>query len=419
MGSEFSSSNPCLPSFLSRANIPAMAPLRIALIGLSRAAKTSWASQGHLPYLLSERGRQRYQIAALLNSSKDAAKKAIEEYKLSPDVKAYGSPQDLAADPDIDLVVCTTRVDVHYDTIKPSVEAGKNVFVEWPLAENLSRATELANAAKKSGSGTLIGLQGRVAPSVLKLKELLQKDTIGKVLSSEFQAYTPGGGGESISEGLSYFLDKKVGGNPVVIAFGHSELPSPDIGRRVVADDATAIDFVHSVLGEFESSNAHLQIQRPNQTIINRDTGATRPAQSDVPDLVSLHGTLKSSNYVAEGASLVANFCTGPPFPGTSPFVWTITGEKGRIRLSNERGPFIQSEGSGWPTPIQVEDFASQEVKEVSWEWEDWQEPLIPRGRNIAKIYDLYYESGINDSGLVDFSDAVVRHAQLDRMLYE
>lgn len=200
-----------------------MAPIRIALIGLSQSAKTSWASEGHLPYLLSDRGRERYKITALLNSSQEAAKRAVVAYDLGSDVKAYGSPEELAADPDIDLVVCTTRVDVHYSTIKPSVTAAKNVFVEWPLAENVSRASELAEMTKKSGSKTLIGLQARVAPATLKLKELIQSGAIGKVVSSDVQAYTSRGGGFSMSEGLAYFLDKKVGGNPVTIAFGHSE----------------------------------------------------------------------------------------------------------------------------------------------------------------------------------------------------
>ena len=200
-----------------------MAPIRIALIGLSQTAKTSWANDGHLPYLLSERGRQRYQIAALLNSSEEAARRAIQYYKLPPDVKAYGSPQALAADPDIDLVVCITRVDVHYDTIRPSVEAGKSVYVEWPLAENSGRAKELADLASQNGSKTLIGLQARVAPVVLKVKELLKAEAIGKLVSSDVKAFSPYGGRDSISEGLAYFLDKKVGGNPVTIAFGHSK----------------------------------------------------------------------------------------------------------------------------------------------------------------------------------------------------
>ena len=198
-----------------------MAPIGVALIGLSGKAKTSWASAAHLPYLLSDRGRQSYKIVALCNSSEEAARTAIKAYSLASDVKAYGSPQDVAADPGIDLVVCATRVDVHYSTIEPSVKAGKNVFVEWPLAENVGRATELANLAKESGSKTLIGLQARVSPAVHKVKEII--GSIGKVLSSDVLGFTPGGGGNEISEGLAYFMDKSIGGNPVTIAFAHSE----------------------------------------------------------------------------------------------------------------------------------------------------------------------------------------------------
>lgn len=153
----------------------------------------------------------------------EAAKKAIEFYKLPKDTKAYGSPQSLASDPEVDLIVCTTRVDVHYDTIKPSIEAGKAVFVEWPLAENASRARELHHLAEHSGSRTVVGLQARVAPSVLKVKQILQSAEMGKVLSSNVYAYASYSDRDSISEGLAYFLDKKVGGNPVTIAVGHSK----------------------------------------------------------------------------------------------------------------------------------------------------------------------------------------------------
>lgn len=377
-----------------------MAPIRLALIGLSEAAKTSWASQGHLPYLLSERGKERYKITALLNSSVDAAKRAIEAYSLGSDVKAYGAPQDLAADKDIDLVACTTRVDVHYETIKPSVEAGKNVFVEWPLAENATRARELAEAAKKSGSKTIVGLQGRVAPPILKLKQLVRDGTIGKVVSSDFTAFTPGGGGDSMSEGLAYFLDKKVGGNPVTIAFAHT------------------IDYVHLVLGGYASSDAHVQIERPNQSTVDAKTGEKRPVTSDVPDLVSVHGTLKSSDYVTEGATLIANFRSGPPFPGTTPFVWTITGEKGRLRISCDRGPFIQSLAAGSPIHIEVEDFGTGDLKSIPWDWQSWEEPTQARGRCIGRLYDLYYDGKTAENDVADFDAAVARHKQIDAILY-
>ena len=71
------------------------------------------------------------------------------------------------------------------------------------------------------------------------------------------------------------------------------------------------IDFVHSILGEFEHFDSHTQLRRPQQVVYDAQTGAERHTTSDVPDLVSVHGTLKPSTHVVDGATLVINFRTG------------------------------------------------------------------------------------------------------------
>lgn len=201
-----------------------MSPIRVAIIGLSSSASTSWASGAHLPYLLSSRGREKYQIVALLNSSVDAARAAIAHYGLdAKTVKPYGDPNALAADSDVDLVVNCTRVDVHHPSILPSVQAGKNVFVEWPLADNVQRAKELAETVEKNGAKSIVGLQGRVAPPVVKLRELLEEGVIGKVLSSEISGFGGTNDRSSLPPGLAYFTDRSVGGNVYTIGFGHCE----------------------------------------------------------------------------------------------------------------------------------------------------------------------------------------------------
>lgn len=198
-----------------------MSPIRLAIIGLSSSAATSWAKNAHLPYLLSARGRERYQIVALCNSSIEAAERAISAFDLPSETRAYGDAQDVADDPNIDFVVNCTRVDVHHQTILPSVKAGKNVFVEWPLAHDLSHVRELADAAESSGSQTLVGLQGRVTPVILKLRELLLEGRIGKVLSSEVRAAGGTVDRKFITSALGYFTQRAIGGNVVTIGFGH------------------------------------------------------------------------------------------------------------------------------------------------------------------------------------------------------
>lgn len=93
-------------------------------------------------------------------------------------------PLDLAKDKSIDLVVCSTRVDRHFSTVRSSIIAGKDVFVEWPLEKNLAIVKEMNELAKKHGGRTIVGLQGRYSEPVVKIKSLVDGGRIGKVLGS-------------------------------------------------------------------------------------------------------------------------------------------------------------------------------------------------------------------------------------------
>jgi len=195
-----------------------MAPIRVALIGLSAAATgTNWAASAHLPYLLKS---SHYTITALCNSSVEAAQKAIQAYKLPGTTKAYGSPEDLANDPDVDLVVANTRVDKHAEVLLASLKKGKDVFCEWPLDRNAVIAREMLDAAELGGGKVIVGLQGRQSPTVRKVKELIDEGRIGRVLSSTVVGAAGNGGGEEGSS-VAYFTDKSVGGNMFTIQFGH------------------------------------------------------------------------------------------------------------------------------------------------------------------------------------------------------
>ena len=78
----------------------------------------------------------------------------------------------------------SVNVPQHYDLIRPALEAGKDVFSEWPLARNLSEAEELVSLAKEKGVRTLVGLQARQNPSIVKAKEIVASGKLGKILGT-------------------------------------------------------------------------------------------------------------------------------------------------------------------------------------------------------------------------------------------
>jgi len=194
-----------------------MAPIKIGFIGLS--SSQSWSIWAHLHYL---KNNTKYEVVALCNSSVDSAKAAIATHGLAPTTKAYGTPEDLAADPNVELVVCCTRVDKHYDGLMPALKAGKDVFCEWPLAKDAAQAEELLKVAKEKGVKTLVGLQAGVSPTLLKLKQIIDSGRIGKVLSSTFHGTTTFSGA-SAWEGMAWSEDRSIGGNMLTIYTVHGE----------------------------------------------------------------------------------------------------------------------------------------------------------------------------------------------------
>jgi predicted dehydrogenase len=162
-----------------------------------------------------------YQILALCNSSLESTKAAIKAHDLPESTRAYSSPEELAVDKDIDLIVVSTRVDTHYGLAKIAVNAGKNTYVEWPLGSSADEARELVSLAKEKGVKTVVGLQGRREPSVLKAKEIVESGRLGTVHSVNVHSAAGVWQNGAVSERYDYMLNKKVGGNVLTIYAGH------------------------------------------------------------------------------------------------------------------------------------------------------------------------------------------------------
>ncbi|KAI4195357.1 MAG: hypothetical protein LQ350_007254 [Teloschistes chrysophthalmus] len=201
----------------------ASSKIRVGFIGLNAPytgapTGTSWAAQAHLPYL---RTSSKYEIVALQNSSAERAAKAIEAYGFDPEkVKAYGTPEDLANDPNVDLVVSSIRVDRHANSLIPSIKANKDVFVEWPIEASYEKAKELTDLIRAHNVRNVVGLQGGYAAVATRVKSMIDNGEIGKMESSTFIGKARGGG--IVSQHVDYFVDRMVGGNLFTIGFGHA-----------------------------------------------------------------------------------------------------------------------------------------------------------------------------------------------------
>jgi predicted dehydrogenase/threonine dehydrogenase-like Zn-dependent dehydrogenase len=81
--------------------------------------------------------------------------------------------EDVLLDNEVDLVLITTRHNLHAKMTVKCLEAGKHVFVEKPLALNLEELQNVIQAQQKSGKTVMVGFNRRFSPHAEKMKSLL------------------------------------------------------------------------------------------------------------------------------------------------------------------------------------------------------------------------------------------------------
>jgi predicted dehydrogenase len=350
---------------------PATTNLGVGIIGLTPGQ--SWAAGTHLPALRSLPG---YEVVAVANSSPESSQAAARELGIP---KAFGSAAELAADPDVDLVAVTVKVPHHRELVDAALDAGKMVFCEWPLGRSLTDAEEMAGRARELGVRTAVGLQGRSAPAIRHLRDLVREGYVGEVLSTTLVGSVGSLSGVELQRS-AYLNDRANGANGLTIPFGHT------------------IDALCWVLGEFREVSATLAIRRPTYTIAETQEVRTR----DAHDQIAVTGVLTS------GAVVAAHY-RGGVSRGTN-LLWEINGTEGDLQVTSPSGHLQLSAltlrgGRGADTELSTLPIPAR--------YRTAPEGLDVRATPVGEAYVRFAEgSGARDQ-IPDFDDAVQRHRLL------
>ena len=111
----------------------------------------------------------------------------VDEKKLSKVKKRYPGIQTtryylkLVRDKEIDAIVIATNVGTHFELAKLALENGKHVFIEKPMARTSEKAAALVRLANKNKLVLSVGHTFLYSPPVLKIKDIIQKNGIGKL----------------------------------------------------------------------------------------------------------------------------------------------------------------------------------------------------------------------------------------------
>ena len=95
--------------------------------------------------------------------------------------KALDSHQAVYADPEVDAVIIATPAASHFELALAALHAGKNVFVEKPLATKASEVDELARVAKEKNLTVMVGHTFIYNSAVRFVKKMIDSGDLGEV----------------------------------------------------------------------------------------------------------------------------------------------------------------------------------------------------------------------------------------------
>jgi UDP-2-acetamido-3-amino-2,3-dideoxy-glucuronate N-acetyltransferase len=111
----------------------------------------------------------------------DSEESRIAEMSKSYSVAAVRDIEELLAMPEIQAVAIAAPAAEHYSLAKRSLLAGKDVFVEKPLALRVDEGRELVGLARKRSLILMVGHLLHYHPALIELYRIVQEGELGKI----------------------------------------------------------------------------------------------------------------------------------------------------------------------------------------------------------------------------------------------
>ena len=145
--------------------------LRVGVVGVGNMGR-------HHARIYSELSKEgKVEFVGVADANLERAKEVASQFK----TRAFANYKELVER--VDAVSIAVPTSLHKQVALEFIEHGVNVLVEKPIAESIESAEEIIRAAKKNDVILMVGHVERFNPAVLKLKEILDENLIGKVVT--------------------------------------------------------------------------------------------------------------------------------------------------------------------------------------------------------------------------------------------
>ncbi|HEY5560403.1 MAG TPA: Gfo/Idh/MocA family oxidoreductase [Clostridiaceae bacterium] len=154
--------------------------INVAIVG------TGGISQEHIKGYLQF--PDRCKIVALVDIYPEKAEEKKKRFNLV-DADVYDDHKKILDREDIDLIDICTPPYVHAEIAIDSLNAGKNVLGEKPMAASLKECDDMLEAAKRNNKLLAIVAQNRYRTAFMKLKKTLDSGLAGEIVHAQIDSF--------------------------------------------------------------------------------------------------------------------------------------------------------------------------------------------------------------------------------------
>jgi predicted dehydrogenase len=180
-----------------------MEKVRIGVVGLG------WVAQVfHLPILTKFTDAE---VVAVCDKDKARARFIAERFGVP---RFHTDHEKMLASEELDVVHVCTSTDAHLPVTVASLQAGKDVFVEKPIARKYSEALRMAEVAAETKRKLMVGMNNRFRPDTMLLRSFVENGELGKVF------YVRAGWLKKLSNANPWMTQKDKSGGGVFLDLG-------------------------------------------------------------------------------------------------------------------------------------------------------------------------------------------------------
>ena len=221
---------------------------------------------------------------------------------------AYGSYQELVADPTVDAIYVATPHPAHHDNVILALNAGKPVLCEKPFAVNSKEAQAMVEAASRNSVALMEAMWARFLPHYAKVREIVDSGVLGPILSIHADH------GQRLADiGIARLIDPELAGGALLdlgiypISFAHMILGNPSHITSKAVMTEKGVDAQTSMIFSYDSGA---------QAVLTTTMIEQTPCRAVV---AGLHGWLEIDRTVYNPAAMriVLNDGTVTEYPNT------------------------------------------------------------------------------------------------------